>query len=256
MQTKTDKSKQFCFAAVALILISYIAQRTFNVFIDTTANAVVAQAIVFSLMTAAVMLIMLKTKDEFYSILIAIFGLRMMPPAIDGIDSISLESGLLYFIVRSFAAFVFAVAIIWFYTKQKDSGGINCVAIVCSIFIVPFFNGVQSGVASYLNKLTQGNLIYSYFTGFIFYSAAMIILLFAASRFGYKNARLIMDYQMTALIVNFARRVCAIIINAYNGTHISRSYYCWLAIYAFFFAAFFILRRKKALSADKPAESA
>lgn len=245
MREKASSGKLCCMTAVALILAAYILQRVLHISFDITKEFAIAQAIVFSLATAVVMLLLINTKESFYGVLTAVFGLRMMPPDISGLEQFSPQADILYFLVQQFSLLVFTAGLLWYYEKQEKPKQIKALPILCTVLIVPFLMGIQNELGPYLNTVANGNMIYSYFSGFMLYSAAMIILLLIASKSDTQSARLITDYQLVALLLNFGRRVCAVIINLAGGTHISRSYYCWIAIYIFFFIAFFILRKKK-----------
>lgn len=252
MRNKASSSRLSCLVAVSVILATYVLQRVFHIAFDVTKELLIIEAILFSLASAVAMLLMTKTKESFYGILLAIFGLRMMPPDINGLELLSPHADILYFIVKQFSLLVFAVGILWFYEKQENPKKIKALPILCTVLIVAFFMKVQSGFDAYFDQVANGNMMYSYFSGFILYSVAMIILLYIAMRSDILGAMLITDYQLVALALNFGRRACAVAINLINGTHISRSYYCWLAIYVFFFAAFLTLRIKK-LKQQSPA---
>lgn len=253
MRNKASSSRLCCLVAVSVILATYVLQGVFHIAFDVTKELLIIEAILFSLASAVVMLLMTKTKESFYGILLAIFGLRMMPPDINGLELLSPHADVLYFIVKQFSLLVFAVGILWFYEKQEKSRQIKALPILCTVLVVAFFMKVQTGLAAYFEQVAHGNMMYSYFSGFILYSVAMIILLFVAVRSNISGAMLIADYQLVALALNFGRRACAVAINLINGTHISRSYYCWMAIYVFFFAAFLALRIKK-LKQQSPAK--
>ncbi|MCH5321108.1 MAG: hypothetical protein J1E36_05055 [Eubacterium sp.] len=244
MREKITTGKIYCLTAVAIILGSYIIQRILHITLDITREFAIIEAIVFTVATVIVFFLVTKSKETFYGILTAIFGLRMMPPDISSLAKLSPEANIVYFIVQKFSLLIFAVAILWLYEQQEKPKQLKAVPILCTILVVPFFMDVQGEISVYINSIANGNLIYSYFTGFIFYSLSMIILLFVATRSNQQGAKLIIDFQFVALLLNFGRRICAVVINLAQGNHISRSYYCWIAIYIFFFIAFYVLRKK------------
>ena len=245
MAEKISKNKLYCLIAVAIILCSYISQRMLHICCDITREFAIIEAIIFSIATVVVLFLVTKSKDSFYGILIAIFGLRMMPPEINGLSQLCPEAHIVYFLVQKFSLLIFAAAILWLYEKQEKPKTLKALPILCTILVVPFFNNLQSEISVYINSIANGNMIYSYFSGFIFYSLAMIIMIFIATKSNNNSARLIVDFQMIALLVNAGRRICAIAINLAQGNHISRSYYCWIMIYVFFFIAFYVLRKRK-----------
>lgn len=245
MKDKLSKGKLYCLISVIIIFGSYIIQKVLHISCDITREFAIVEAIIFSLAAAAVFLLVIKSSESFYGILTAIFGLRMMPPDISGLEKLSPEANIVYFLVQKFSMLIFALAILKIYEQQKKPKQIRAFPILCTILIVPFFMDIQSGISVFLPSVTGSYMLYSYFSGFILYSAAMIILLFVAAKSNLPSAKLITDYQMVALLLNIGRRCCAVIIALAQGNHISRSYYCWILIYAFFFAAFLILRKKK-----------
>lgn len=245
MKDKLSKGKLYCLISVIIIFGSYIVQKILHICCDINREFAIIEAIVFSLAAAIVFLLVTKSNEGFYGILTAIFGLRMMPPDISELERFSPEANIVYFLVQKFSILIFALAILKIYEQQQKPKQIRAFPILCTIFIVPFFMDIQSEISVFLPSVTSSYMLYSYFSGFILYSAAMIILLFVATKSNVPSAHLITDYQMVALLLNFGRRCCAIIITLAQGNHISRSYYCWILIYAFFFIAFCILRKRK-----------
>ncbi len=245
MRKKISSGKIDCIISVAIIFGSYIIQKILNICLNITREFAIVEAVVFSLATLIVFFLVTKSKETFYGILTAIFGLRMMPPVINMLEYLSPEAHIVYFLVQKFSIIIFALTVLWLYEQQEKPRKITAFPILCTICVVPFFTDIQGEISVYINSIANGNMIYSYFSAFIFYSLSMIILLFVAANSNYASAKLVIDFQLTALLLNFGRRICAIIINLAQGNHISRSYYCWVAIYVFFFTAFFILKNKK-----------
>lgn len=245
MAERISKNRLYCLIAVAIILCSYISQRVLHICFDITKEFAIIEAMIFSIATVAVYFLVTKTNDSFYGILTAIFGFRMMPPTINGFEQLSAEANIVYFLVQKFSMLIFAVAILKLYELQEKPKKIRALPILCTILVVPFFIDIQDELSRYINSIANGNMLYSYLTGFIFYTLAMLILIFIAVKSNKDSARLITDYQMIALLLNIGRRVCAVAINLAWGNHISKSYYCWILIYLFFFIVFYVLRRKK-----------
>lgn len=244
MKTKISKGKIYCLISVAIIFGFYILERVLDVCLDITREMAIVEAIVYSLSTALVYFLVTKSKEPFYGILTAIFGFRMMPTKITGLSALSEEAGLVYFIVQKFSLIIFAIAIIKLYRLQKTPREIRPLPILITIVAVPFCTEVYSQVADSLTNIT-GSMLYGYFACFIIYSLTMLVLLFCAVRTNFQSARLIINYELVALALNIGRRICTVLIWAVQGTHISKSYYCWIAIYSFFFLAFLLLRIKK-----------
>jgi hypothetical protein len=169
----------------------------------------------------------------------------MLPPEITQLKSLSPQANLVYFLVQKFAVIIFALAVLYLYRQQPKPREIRALPIICTIVLVPFFNDIINDISGYISPIVNGNLLYTYFAGFILYTVAMIIMLLVATRTNSTSAKLIADFQITALLINASRRVCAIIITSLQDAHISRSYYCWILIDIFFIIAFAVLRKKK-----------
>lgn len=244
MKEKITKGKLYCLISAGIIFGAYIAQRILNMTLEPTKTGVLVQAIVFSTLTAVVYFLVAKSDEPFYGILAAIFGIRMLPPNITGLGEFSPQAELLYYFVQKASFVIFAFAIVKLYELQKRPRMIKPIPILCTILIVPFFNEISVTVNNFIME-QSGNMLYSYFASFAIYSAAMICLLFVGTRCSKVSAALICDFQLVALLLNAGRKICAIIIHLANSAHISRSYYCWVVIYGFFFIAFYVLRKHR-----------
>lgn len=245
MKEKMSKGKLYCLISAVIVFGAYIVQRTLNIAVEPSRTSVLVQAMVFSVLTAIVYFLISKSNEPFYGILTALFGIRMLPPEIPQLVQFSEGAGVVYFLVSKVALVIFAIAIIRLYRMQEKGNSITSLPIICAIVIVPFFNEISSVVSAYAANLAGGNMLYYYFTGFAVYTASLLCLLFVALRSNKMGARLICDFQLVALLMNAGRRACAIIIHIAQGNHISRSYYCYIAIYVIFFAAFYIVRKKR-----------
>ena len=244
-EEKFGKGRIYCLVSAVIIFGAYIAQKVLNIAVETDRTSVLIQALVFSMLTAVVYFLISKSKEPFYGIFTALLGIRMLPPVIPQLEHFSAGAGVVYFLVEKVALVIFAITIIKLYRMQKQEHSLTSLPIICIIVVVPFFNEISSVVSSYLASIGNGNMLYSYFAGFAIYSASLICLTFVALRSNYMGAKLICDFQFVALLMNAGRRACAIIITVAQGNHISASYYCYIAIYAVFFIAFYVLRKKK-----------
>lgn len=241
---KLSKDKLYCLISVSIIFSSYIIQRLLHIFCDITREFAIAEAMIFSILTAVVYFLVTKSKEPFYGILTAIFGFRMMPPEIIELTEFSESAGLVYFIVQKFSIIIFAVAIIKLYNLQQKPRQIRPFPIILTIVSVPFCVEVYTQISERLYNITE-NMLYSYFSSYIVYSITMIVLLYCAVKINFQSAKLIMDYELVALALNIGRRICTVVIQFTQGEHISKNYFCWIAIYSFFFLAFLFIRKKK-----------
>ncbi len=252
-ESKISSGKIYCLISAIIIFGCYTAQRAIINGFAQTRELAILQAIVFSLCVVIVYFLITKSEELFYGILMAVFGFRMLPPDIESLEQFSRGADALYFIVRKAALAIFAFAILKLYRKQKSPKPIRAVPIISLMVIVPYFLDISNAVSPYIYDVSGSNMLCVYFTGFAFYSLAMIVTLFIGMKTNETSAVFIADYQMVALLINAGRKICAVAINLINSNHVSKSYYCWIAIYIFFFGAFYIMKRKKVQYADRTA---
>ena len=244
MKEKLSKGKIYCLISAVLIFSAYIVQRIVVIVSDPTKTSLLVQAFIFTAFTAVVYFLVSKSNEPFYGILTALFGIRMLPPEISQLAQFSVEAEMLYYLVSRVALVIFVIAIIKLYSQQDKDNRITIIPIICAIAIVPFFNDISSTLSDYALHAFGGSMIYSYFIGFAAYSFAMICMLLVAMRSNLQGRKLICDFQIVALAMNTGRRICAVVITLASANHISKSYYCYIAIYVVFLAAFYMLRRK------------
>lgn len=244
MKEKLSKGKLYCLISAVLIFGAYIAQKVVGIVSDPTKTSLLVQAFIFTAFTAVVYFLVAKSNEPFYGILTALFGIRMLPPNISQLAQFSVEAEMLYYLVSKVALVIFVIAIIKLYSQQNKDNRVTIIPIICTIAVVPFFNDISLTLSDYALQAFGGSMIYSYFIGFAVYSFAMICLLLIAMRSNPQSKKLICDFQIVALLMNAGRKICAVVINLVSANHISKSYYCYIAIYVVFLAAFYMLRRK------------
>lgn len=245
MKEKTDKGKLYCLISAVIIIGCYAVQKFTALAFPASRSLAIIEAMVFSLFVAVVYFLVTKSKESFYGILISILGFKMMPPAVSSLKALSAGADIVYYIVTKAAVVIFAFAIIKLFKEQKYEQKIKALPILFLIVAVPFTNEIASTLSAFVNGYANGNKIYEYFIRFAFYSMAMLVTLFYASKSNKINSKLLCDYTIIALLVNLARRISVIVIYSIQGFHISKSYFCWSAIYIFFIAAFSVLKSKK-----------
>lgn len=254
LKGKLSTGNTYCLISAFIIFVSYIGERFVNIFIQHSRGLALGEAFFFSLMTFAVYMLLVNSQEPFYGILIAAFGFRMMPPNILGlINSESMAAGVVYYIVEKMAMIIFAFAILRLYKLQDPDDYISPLSIIAILVLMPFANDVTSVISNYLLAFT-GKMYASYFASFAIFTAVQLVLLFLASQTTNKGARFICNFQIVALLLNFARKITAVIIMTARAQHVSKSYYVWIVIYAFFDVVF-ILMSKKRKDAEKAVEA-
>ncbi len=245
MESKKSTGKLYCLISAIIIIGCYAVQRVLSLCVDANRTLAVCEAMIFSLAVAAVYFLVTKSHEPFYGILISVLGFRMLPPSISALEEFSSGAYIVYYIVGRASLVIFAFAIIKLFRQQETEQKIGVLPILFLMIAVPFSNEISSTLASFADGYANGNKLWGYFIQFAFYALTMLIGLWYASRSNYINSRLICDYSIVALALNLARRLSVTVIYLARDWHISKSYFCWMAIYIFFIVAYFILKRKK-----------
>lgn len=238
-----SKSKGLCLAAVIITFVSYCAERGFEILVDPTKTTSLIAAMVFTVLFGVMFFITSKIEDTFYGILAAVIGYKMMPPVIYPLFSTTAEGSVLFVIVKAVAAALFAILIIKIFRKQPAENAIKVLPIVILMFVVPFFNELGDNLAAGLQAIFITRL-YSYGAEALCYAMAAVVIWIVAYRSNRKSAEFVCYFQYLALALNIIRRVAAIAVNFIAGTHISASYYCWVALYVVILVAFVVLHKK------------
>lgn len=245
MKEKMNKGRLYCLISAILIIGSYAVQRLTSVAFPVDRSLAIIEAMIFSIFVAVVYFLVTKSEEPFYGILISILGFKMMPPNISSLKELSIGADIVYYTVTKAAVVIFAFAIIKLFREQKYEQKIKALPILFLIVAVPFTNEIASNLSDFAKSLTNGSMLYEYFIRFALYSVTMLVTLYYASKSNKINSKLLCDYTIIALLVNIAKRLSVILILAMKNTHISKSYFCWLAIYIFFIVAFSLLKSKK-----------
>lgn len=221
-----------CTLTILLSTFCYIVSRIAG------SSQAMLQAILYTLATAVCIFLILSIKGTFETMLSALFSLKLLPPDLSSLESVNIHAFVFYKLASAFSLAVFVFILYKAYKKQEKKE-IGAVAVLALLVIIPFFTNTSGTVSSYLEAVTRTRL-WSYFSSVAFYFAGLLILLAIANNLKGKSATLICVYEVLALSINIARRTMAIIINAIHSTHISRSYYLWIAMMLFSAVLFLI----------------
>ncbi|MCC8074040.1 MAG: hypothetical protein LIO62_07945 [Clostridiales bacterium] len=242
--TKQRKGKIYCLISAAIVIICYIMQRIISIVATPTRTSVIVQALVFSMAVGIVYLFVVKSNEIFYGILTALLGFKMLPPSIPALENFSIGASVLYYIVTRVSLVIFALAVLKLFRQQEKPAKIKAIPIISLMVITPFFVEIGNALSDYFAAYFDGNMIYSYFVCFATCSCAKIVTLAYGVHCTGENRRLIADCEIVALVTNLVIKICSVILYAVQSYHISKSQYCWIAIYGFFVIMFFILRKK------------
>ncbi len=248
--TKADAAP---LSAMAIIFICYAAEKAFKRLTEWGNTSAIIQAFVFTLATAGVFMLLSKCKNSYWGILAGIFAFKIMPPDIVMLRSVNFDAACVYYLVRKAALVLFLYAVYKLYKSQDDNEDrLRALPIASLFLVIPFAASVAETLSKYA-YIKTGSMMVPYALGAGFFIAAAFVLMIICNICPGKNASLICDYAIISFAVNFARKICSVIILGANGYHISKSYFCWFAIYAVLIAAFAIIKTK---TGSRPAKAA
>lgn len=217
--------------SIIAILIAYAGERLVEIFTEPSRTYAFALMVAMVLAVAIVYLLLSKNNNSFYGLLAALVGYKMLPPSINMVDEVSVTGELAYFIFKKACALIFIYLIIKFYNMQKDNNKIKVVPIVAIMLSVDFFMEIGYQSREFFLMRT-GSMLGVYMSFFACYAIAHLVVLFVSYKSNYTSLRFATYYTYMALGINALKRVGAIIANEVMGSHISRSYYAWIAVYA------------------------
>lgn len=246
--TLEKKNRNLCILSIALCVGCYALERVLEIFTTMDKNTSLIMAMIGTVALACVYFLVSKTKDTFYGLLAALIGYKMMPPSISTLMKHTTDGAVLYYLVGKVAVVLFVLLIIKHYKTQTEERNIKLIPLVALMVVVPFCSEVSSVIGGYLTHLLGGSMVYTYFTQYIFYIIALVVVLGVALRSNYDTLRFVCYYEFVALSINFLKRLALIVAVAIKGNHISKSYFIWLAIFAAGIALFAVVKenRKKA----------
>lgn len=238
-----SNSKGLCLTAIIITFVSYCAERGFEILVDSSRTTSLIAAIVFTVLFGVMFFITSRIEDTFYGILAAVIGYKMMPPVVYPLFSTTAEGSVLFVIVKAVAIVLFAILIFKMFNKQSQQDSIQVLPILALMFVVPFFNELGDNLATGLQAIFITRL-YSYGAEALCYLLASFVIWMIAYKSNYPSAKFVCYFQYLALALNICRRVAAIAVNIMAGTHISASYYCWIALYVVILVGFVVLQKK------------
>ncbi len=230
------------FFAIIISICCFIASRAMNIFISSDKGMII-EAMIFTFFTFFTYFLVSKCKNSYSGILAGIVSYFMMAPKLDGLKDIDTRADIVYFIVRIFAMALFVFAIVVHYRKQSKKD-ITVLPILGLMLITPFCNEVGEYIGKAIYEET--GTMYGYYASlFVLYMVGLVIILFIGLSSKPQGMRLVCDFEIIAILVKIGQKSVAIIINYLNENHISKSYYCWIAIYVVFVLIFSVAKEKK-----------
>lgn len=241
---KPSKKQIPAFAALFIVFACYTAEKIFKNLTVWSNTSAIIQAMVYVVCTVVVYFLLIKTKDIYLGIISAIYAFKLLPPNLSMLEYINKDANIIYFIADKAAIALFTLVIYRFYKSQGEQKEIKAAPILALLLATPFFNTVSEELIVYTFDKT-GSMMLPYAVQAVCYIASMIILMVIVCISSGKSSSIIIDFSIIGLIVNILRRVSLVVVFASYGNHISKSYFCWIAIYIVLIICFVILRKKK-----------
>lgn len=232
--------------SLIIVFICYVAEKAFKRLTPWGSTSAILQAIVFTAAVGVVLLLLYKSKDIYFGMLAAIFAFKLLPPDIVMLRSTYLDAASVYYLVRKAALVLFLVMIYRFYEMQTTDDKyekIHAVAVGLLLLAMPFCTEIGAEFASYA-LIKTGSMMIPYACHAASYIIAAAVLAAVCFIFRGKSAALIIDFSVIGFVINIARKTVSVLIISNAGYHVSKSYFCWIAIYAVLAAAFIIIRKK------------
>lgn len=247
---KFTKNQWLSLFSLAIVILCYAGEKALKRLTPWSETSALIQAFVFTLAVAVVYLILVKAGDVYIGMIAGIFAFKILPPNIDMLRYYDLDASCVYFIVRKMALVLFLYIIYRLYliSKKKQEDPIRALPVAALLLVIPFVTSVSNDLEKYAYIKTESMMLpYAIDAGL--YIAAVCVLGIVCVIFQGKNASLICDFSIIGFIIGGARKLCSTFIILNAGMHLSKSYICWIAIYAVLIAAFAVLRKKTAGSA-------
>lgn len=243
------KNQWLSLISLGIVFVCYVGEKALKRLAPWSEKSALIQAFVFTLAVAAVFLILAKAKETYFGMIAGIFAFKIMPPDLEMLRYYNLDASCVYFIVRKMALVIFLYIIYRLYVSQnKQEKHIRALPIAALLIVVPFVTDVSNDLEQYA-YIKTGSMMLPYALDAGLYIAAVCVLGIVCLMFKGKNAALVCDFSIIGFVVGGARKLCSTIILLNAGMHLSKSYICWIAIYAVLIAAFAVLRKKTAGSA-------
>lgn len=232
--------------ALGAVFLCYAAEKALKRLFVWSETSALLQALLFTLALAAVFFALMKAKEPYLGFIAGIFAFKIMPPEIEMLSYYNMDAACVYYIVRYAALALFAYQIYKLYLSQnKKPNHIRALPVFALLAVVPFITHFSGALEEYAYMKT-GSMMLPYALDAGSYIAAYAVL--GALCFAYrgKNAALICDFSVLAFLLSAARKLCSVLIITNAGMHLSKSYICWIAIYAALLIIFVVIRKKTA----------
>lgn len=241
---KLTKDKSTSIISIVITVAAYASERLVEIFVQPTRTVAFVLVVGMTLALALVYLLLLKNKNVFYGLLAALIGYKMLPPTISMIAKMSIYGDMVYYLVRCLGSIIFLVLVIHYYKLQKGKDKIMSVPVLMIMWAVPFFTKIAEK-SYYFLMIKTGNMLYYYFACFALYAIASMVILVVAYKSNYASMRFTSYFEFVALGINALKKIGSIIALSISHSHISKSVYCWIALYIILAICFYVAKEKK-----------
>jgi len=244
---KLSKEQITALIPLFIVFLCYAAEKAFKRLTEWNSVSALLQACVYVICIAAVYYLIIKSRNTYFGMISALFAFKIMPPQLDMLKYTNYDAYMVYYIAGKAAIVLFILAMYKLYKSQPAPKEIKAEPILAIILVANFISPIAEKLASYAFSKT-GTMMLPYAVQALCYIMVMAILFTIAYLSSGKSATLITDFSIIGLVINTLRKAASMLIVAAAGTHISKSYICWIAIYAVLIACFAFLRKKKTLN--------
>lgn len=239
---KFTKNQIMALASLFISVAVYVIERAFKRFSPWSETAALVQAIIYVALCLAVYLLIVKSKEVYFGIISAILAVKLIPPDLVMLKRLNLDAYFVYYVFSKFAVILFIYAIYQLY-KGQTKKEIRPVPVFALLVTVPFISEIATVFSKYTFYKT-GSMMLPYASQAGCYILAMVFLGVLALVIGGKNGTLIADFNIICFVINMARKTFSALVLTYGEMHVSKSYICWIIIYAALIVAFVLIRKR------------
>lgn len=239
---KFTKSQITAMASLFIVFAVYVIERAFKRFSPWNEKSALLQAIIYVALCLAVYLLIVKSKDVYFGIISALLAIKLIPPDLMMLRYFNFDAYFVYYIFSKFAVVLFIYAIYRLYKGQQKKE-ISPVPVFALLVTVPFAMEITDVISKYTYYKT-GSMMLPYASQAGCYILAMAFLAVLALVLGGKNGTLIADFNIICFVIQMARKAFSALVLVYAGMHVSKSYICWVIIYAALIVSFVLIRKK------------
>ena len=254
-KTKLSKSQLLCTVAIVITVAAQALEKILEVAIQPSQISALVCAMVYTIAVACVYFLISKSTNTFWGLLASLLAFKMMPPKINYILNVTVDGGMLYFIVQKVAILLFLVLAYRFYRAQEKQHCVNIIPVFILAAAVPFFNEISAFVDNYFLYKT-GSMILPFLTNYACYTLAVVTALAVAFISGKESMKFAAFYEFCALGINMFRQIGKIGYFITTNQHVSKSFYGWIAVLAVLMVVTAVLLKKSNSRADSVGEPA